>query len=571
MLSRWALVRSKLGRPELQTAASPKSPSRRSKHDRRLVYSPGSPPSSRNKTTARTSFFSVVALAVRRGLLHRLFRGLGSGRIWVTPPEELEAALDNRSHEATNIEQQTVRALSSTKTIWSAVRQADFLEVRRMVEECPLLLRERGPVGDTPTLVCFLYGSEPHLRIVEWILNKFPSCARDTYQGKEYYGETCLHIAIIQGNLAWVKRLVEQAPQLLDMGATGEFFQRDKPCYYGEYPLGFAVCTDQEEVARYLMSVGAPLHRQDTDGNTLLHLAVLHSKPEMYDLVEKAWQAQHPHADETTQLAMKLNKERLTPLTLAAHTNNKEMFAWLLHRQRMVQWTWGPVTCILHPLAQIDGWDQQPNQEKEECPPDALSIILRQGYVDLLGEPLISDLVEKKWKRFARSIFLQRFVAFFVYICLFSLNVILFHTQPKRHADPLTMAEWRGALALSGLSACWRTRAGASLLTNTLACLTCGLASLCRLDARLLLSGALDVLVLLGACYKGWKEARELCARGIDYFRAQGCGMMENILSSSFCLCTLLYYPFLCCGLPGAQVLLALASLLGWTYMLWFL
>ena len=46
--------------------------------------------------------------------------------------------------------------------------------------------------------------------------------------------------------------------------------------YWGEYPLGFAVCLGQEECVRLLHAKGADVNLQDTNGNTALHMIVIH-------------------------------------------------------------------------------------------------------------------------------------------------------------------------------------------------------------------------------------------------------------------------------------------------------
>lgn len=48
--------------------------------------------------------------------------------------------------------------------------------------------------------------------------------------------------------------------------------------YYGEYPASFAACFDNKEMYDYLIRRGADPNRQDTFGNTVLHLCVIHNK-----------------------------------------------------------------------------------------------------------------------------------------------------------------------------------------------------------------------------------------------------------------------------------------------------
>ena len=50
---------------------------------------------------------------------------------------------------------------------------------------------------------------------------------------------------------------------------------------WGEYPLGFAACLGQEECVRLLVAKGADPNLQDTNGNTVLHMLVIHDKKVM--------------------------------------------------------------------------------------------------------------------------------------------------------------------------------------------------------------------------------------------------------------------------------------------------
>lgn len=92
-----------------------------------------------------------------------------------------------------------------------------------------------------------------------------------------YYGETVLHIAIVHHDEQMVKFLLSRCPELLTMRATGSFFARDEPCYFGELPLGFAACVNSQRIVALLLAAGASLEMTDkSHGNNLLHLCVWH-------------------------------------------------------------------------------------------------------------------------------------------------------------------------------------------------------------------------------------------------------------------------------------------------------
>lgn len=48
--------------------------------------------------------------------------------------------------------------------------------------------------------------------------------------------------------------------------------------YWGEYPLSFAACLGQEDCFRILRAKKADINAKDTNGNTVLHMTVLHEQ-----------------------------------------------------------------------------------------------------------------------------------------------------------------------------------------------------------------------------------------------------------------------------------------------------
>ncbi len=60
------------------------------------------------------------------------------------------------------------------------------------------------------------------------------------------------------------------------------------------------------------------------------------------------------YAAAAVPLWKRLNAAGLTPLTLAASMGQREMFSFLLDERKITQWTYGPVSCVLYPLDQLD-------------------------------------------------------------------------------------------------------------------------------------------------------------------------------------------------------------------------
>ena len=99
-----------------------------------------------------------------------------------------------------------------------------------------------------------------------------------------YEGKTPLHQAILAHDVKLVQFFVERGA-FVRARCTGSFFGATSHAYYGEYPLSFAVCTGQDEVATYLVENGALLN-EDHDINCCyaLHMAV------KSDAISSAWE-----------------------------------------------------------------------------------------------------------------------------------------------------------------------------------------------------------------------------------------------------------------------------------------
>jgi hypothetical protein len=119
----------------------------------------------------------------------------------------------------------------------------------------------------------------------------------------------------------------------LEARATGDFFSSGS-CYFGEYPLLFAACTNQKTLVEYLIDWGADMDMVDSNGNNILHLCVIHNLKEMYAWVLDLWTKRHKakiakgilteeQAAKLTPLNKVRNMEHHTPFTLAADLGRK--------------------------------------------------------------------------------------------------------------------------------------------------------------------------------------------------------------------------------------------------------
>ncbi|CAF4384213.1 unnamed protein product, partial [Didymodactylos carnosus] len=265
----------------------------------------------------------------------------------------------------------------------------------------------------------------------------------------EYYGENVLHIAIIKKNAAMVEWLLVDPnnrpyrEKLLNAKASGNFFKNGRPCYYGEYPLAFAACTNQWNLVEILIEHGADMDMADSNGNNILHLLVIHNLSDLYVKYKARWIEENNRKKgiledsispptlvnnfpNETPLWKRLNKENLTPLTLAAKLGQKDMFSFLLDERKITQWTFGPVSCVLYPLDQLDlGLPV----EGKEIEVGGLELIVKHAHVDLIMHPRMIDLIDKKWNRFAGKIFFKRFMMTLGFLLVFMFTIILEQTR----------------------------------------------------------------------------------------------------------------------------------------------
>jgi len=205
------------------------------------------------------------------------------------------------------------------------------------------------------------------------------------------------------------------------------------------------------------------------------------------------------------------------------------MFSFLTDERKITQWTYGPVSCVLYPLDEFD--IAMTENEK----PGALELIMNEAHVELLMHPRLVDLVSTKWDRFAQRIFFQRFLAVMVYLLIFAVTTILRQTREEVGEGDEKTVVYPGGMTY-------------------------------------FLSLIGDLVVLAGAAYKGRREFGEMWKMSLKgYFSTTGSGLLENVCSSSFCFCVLLVNVLRVLNMPAQHAVLALASIAGWTYVLFFL
>uniref|UniRef100_A0A8R1Y174 ANK_REP_REGION domain-containing protein n=2 Tax=Onchocerca volvulus TaxID=6282 RepID=A0A8R1Y174_ONCVO len=293
-------------------------------------------------------------------------------------------------------------------------------------------LDERGLMGENLVGVCLLQGTAIHNQLAIKLIKAYPKLVNDIFISEDYYGLSPLHQAIINEDPAMVLFLLRHGADI-NQRCYGAFFCPDDQkgsrtdsleheyvelslkttyngrMYFGEYPLSFAACINQTDCYRILLAKHADPNRKDTNGNTVLHLAVIHEQPEMLKLCY----------DTGAKLQI-MNNRNLTPLTLAAHLAKKEMFEQILKLEADVIWMYGDASSHAYPLAKLDTINQETGELNEDS---ALSLIVygeTTKHLQLL-DGLLGDLLEVKWESFGRMRLAISFGCYlFFYICTFT-------------------------------------------------------------------------------------------------------------------------------------------------------
>ncbi len=78
------------------------------------------------------------------------------------------------------VEQQT-ELMYTDDTIWTAVFNADKTAIDDFIENDPDVINARGPVGECPIHMLFLYGTNEHLTIARNLITRFPKIVTQIY------------------------------------------------------------------------------------------------------------------------------------------------------------------------------------------------------------------------------------------------------------------------------------------------------------------------------------------------------------------------------------------------------
>lgn len=461
------------------------------------------------------------------------------------------------------IKQERRIKFSRTKnTIWSYIRKGNYEMAKLLIDTDISVIHTRGPLGELPIHACYLNGGDFQLEIAWYMISKDQSIALAEYSDKgPFFGENILHISIIKRKVEQVRSLLQLFPSLLIAQASGTFFKYGQACYYGEYPLLFAAAVNEIDILNILLEHGADLDVEDSNGNNIFHILVIHNNSNIYQYLKERWltldtgltSSSHyndiDYFDQsvtTTSPTGKLypwskrNKQGYTPFTLSAKLGIKSMFHFLLEERKFVQWEYGPITCLLYPLHQID--TLVANKAEEPAYKSCLELIINESHFELLEHPRIKELLNKKWDNFAKQAIWSQLYSVIAYLAIFTL----FTTQ-RRHP-------------IFSYDRCMSEEAN---------CLKFNIHSR---SLNICLETVLFILVLLGAIWKAWRKIMEMYSTGfLNFFHTSGSAILDKFLSVSYIITIFIFAGFYMVSSPLQTIFLGFASVLAYCYLFFYL
>ncbi|KRX39718.1 Transient receptor potential cation channel subfamily V member 4 [Trichinella murrelli] len=151
-------------------------------------------------------------------------------------------------------------------------------------------LNRRGVKGETLAHLLLSSNEQRSAEIARILICEYPHLSLDIYEDEEMYGQSCLHLAILHNDYDTACLLLQCGASAVQR-ATGRFFwpnengtsaakestQYEGLAYFGEYPLAFAASFGNKDIYDALIDFNADPNAQDTYGNTVLHMCVIHN------------------------------------------------------------------------------------------------------------------------------------------------------------------------------------------------------------------------------------------------------------------------------------------------------
>ncbi|XP_032818292.2 transient receptor potential cation channel subfamily V member 5-like isoform X1 [Petromyzon marinus] len=407
-----------------------------------------------------------------------------------------------------------------------------------------------GALGETALHIAVLYNSNDAALA---LADATPQLINLPVYSHVYKGQTALHMAVLQQNVALVRALVVRGADAILPRATGTFSSlKGGGCcgsgapgrYYGEHVLTFAACTGNEDIMRILLENHVPVHAQDSLGNTVLHVLVLQPNKNqacaMHQLLLSCDRSGAAAALEAVQ-----NHDGLTPIKMAAANGNTVMFQNLVTRRRAVQWVFGSVTSSIYDLSGIDSWDD------EQSVIELIASSRRREARRILDITPVKELVSLKWSLYGRRYFWLWALIYMCYIVIFTLCCI--YRPLELYADynassatlqPPSLGDF--VMVQRPLAACYDSY-----------------------DDFLRLSG--EIVVVVGAVMMLVFEVRDMIRTGVKrYFGSTVTGGPFHIIMICYSCLVMLLLLMRLTNTHGEYVPMAVALVLGWCNTMFF-
>ncbi|CAI2358206.1 unnamed protein product [Caenorhabditis sp. 36 PRJEB53466] len=145
----------------------------------------------------------------------------------------------------------------------------------------------------------------------------------------------------------------------------------------------------------------------DTNGNTVLHLTVIHDLPEMFMLAVELGANLHVR-----------NNLKLTPLALAARLAKKQIYDLILECDMDISWRYGPVVCKAYPLNDVDTIQESDGSLN---PNSVIANVVYGDKVEHLEffDGLIEEVLESKWQTFGKKHLFKSLAGYIYFLTVF--------------------------------------------------------------------------------------------------------------------------------------------------------
>ncbi|XP_069474598.1 transient receptor potential cation channel subfamily V member 6-like [Ambystoma mexicanum] len=349
-----------------------------------------------------SSFFEMFRISTASSNSSTRFL-MGSDQLsTVSSKVSVRDILDNKSKEKGSI-------------LFKAAKENNVQLLKRLIGE-DIDPSIKGALGENVLHVAALYNNK-HALVT--LLDTFPFLINTPMESEMYRGETALHIAVVNQNVAMVKELLARKADTENACANGKFFSPGKTrnFYYGEYVLSFAACIGNETILQLLVESGAPLHSRDKQGNTALHMLALHPNRNMACKIYELLISLIP-SEQVAYLESIVNNRGLTPLKLAADEGNLKMFEYFMERRKKPYCVFGPVSSSLYDLTGIDSYDDRLS---------VLDIICGSKNNDarmLLEMTPLKELMHYKWTKYGSKFFLLWTLLYITYTVILTVCCI---------------------------------------------------------------------------------------------------------------------------------------------------